>query len=151
MHPFSGDFAAQRNRALELVDTPWVLMLDADERVQPDLAEHLHRVVRSGADSASVHHLNLLEGDPTPFLWPDRHPRFFRSHFRYAGRVHEQLQGTRSTVYLPLSGPFIEHHKTRMEHYRDELRYAAIDPSVYSAEYLDSIRRRLREEGETLG
>jgi glycosyltransferase involved in cell wall biosynthesis len=40
-HKFSGDFAAQRNFALQHVTTPWALFLDADERVSPELGAEI--------------------------------------------------------------------------------------------------------------
>jgi glycosyltransferase involved in cell wall biosynthesis len=39
------NFAAQRNAALENVDAEWVLFVDSDERVPPDLAEEVRRVI----------------------------------------------------------------------------------------------------------
>jgi glycosyltransferase involved in cell wall biosynthesis len=44
-HPFN-NFANQRNTALEMVDSEWVLFVDADERVTPELAEEVNRVVQ---------------------------------------------------------------------------------------------------------
>lgn len=35
------DYAAQRNAALEIVQAKWILFLDADERVTPDLADEI--------------------------------------------------------------------------------------------------------------
>lgn len=43
-HPFR-DFADQRNVAISAVTTPWVLFVDADERVSPDLAAEICRTV----------------------------------------------------------------------------------------------------------
>jgi glycosyltransferase involved in cell wall biosynthesis len=34
--PWNGDFAAARNRALDLSTGEWILYIDADERVRPD-------------------------------------------------------------------------------------------------------------------
>lgn len=39
------NFAAQRNAALEVVEAEWVFFVDADERVPPDLADEVRRVV----------------------------------------------------------------------------------------------------------
>jgi glycosyltransferase involved in cell wall biosynthesis len=38
-------FGPQKNRALELATQPWVLSLDADERVPPELATQIRKVV----------------------------------------------------------------------------------------------------------
>ena len=43
-------FGPQKNRALQLATCPWVLSLDADERVSPELAQQIQRVVAANAD-----------------------------------------------------------------------------------------------------
>ena len=45
-------FGPQKNRALALAQHPWVLSLDADERVPPELAKQIRQVVMEGADNA---------------------------------------------------------------------------------------------------
>jgi glycosyltransferase involved in cell wall biosynthesis len=48
------NFAAQRNAALETVDTDWVLFLDADERATPALAEEVQQVIHyEGSEARS--------------------------------------------------------------------------------------------------
>ncbi|MGH2457375.1 MAG: glycosyltransferase family 2 protein [Chloroflexota bacterium] len=47
-------FPAQRNAALDLVKTDWVLFVDADERVTPALAEEIRAVIARAADDAPV-------------------------------------------------------------------------------------------------
>jgi glycosyltransferase involved in cell wall biosynthesis len=39
------NFSKQRNHALDLIESPWVLFVDADERVTPDLADEVRAVV----------------------------------------------------------------------------------------------------------
>lgn len=52
-HPFA-NFAEQRNAALEAAGTKWVLFVDADERVTPELASEVQRVVAyRGKDACS--------------------------------------------------------------------------------------------------
>ena len=50
-HAFS-DFASQRNAALDAVETEWVLFVDADERVTPDLAGEVLSVIGREGESA---------------------------------------------------------------------------------------------------
>ncbi len=45
-------FGPQKNRALDLVQFPWALSLDADERVTSDLAEKIRQVVLSDVGTA---------------------------------------------------------------------------------------------------
>jgi glycosyltransferase involved in cell wall biosynthesis len=51
LHPFEG-YAKQRNWALDNLpySTQWVLMLDADERVPPALADEITQVIRNDAN-----------------------------------------------------------------------------------------------------
>lgn len=139
---FDGNYAAQRNVGLERVRTPWVLMLDADEFVTPEMLPLLDRVTASGrVDGAWLHLLNRFEGEETPWLWPDRKLRLFKSGRLMAGRIHEGVQGVKRVAYLPLNGPFVVHSKTRAEHWDREDQYLDLDPTFYS----EDDARRIRE------
>ena len=48
---WDSDFAAQRNFALHHVETEWVLYLDADERINDELATSIKRAMQSPAKS----------------------------------------------------------------------------------------------------
>ncbi len=90
-------FGPQKNRVLSYASAPWVLSLDADERVTPDLAAEIQRLIVS-ADarpwyrmprSSSYCGRTLRRGG----WWPDYVTRLFR---RGAARfsqdqVHERL------------------------------------------------------------
>ncbi|MBR6636089.1 MAG: glycosyltransferase family 2 protein [Phascolarctobacterium sp.] len=49
---WDNDFAAQRNFALEHVDTEWVLYLDADERMNEELVRDIQNVVEKNHDNS---------------------------------------------------------------------------------------------------
>jgi len=53
------DYASQRNAALNEVryKYPWVLMLDADERVTPELAQEIHDVLSRPDDNAALYRM----------------------------------------------------------------------------------------------
>lgn len=44
-HPVTGDYAAARNWALTQVKSTWVLFVDADEQVSPQLAQEITRAI----------------------------------------------------------------------------------------------------------
>lgn len=70
IEPWRG-FPAQRNRALDLCHYPWVLFIDADERVEPDLASEIRA---------------LLSATPLAVgYWIPRHNRFFGQTLRGGG------------------------------------------------------------------
>ncbi|MCK6530236.1 glycosyltransferase family 2 protein [Myxococcota bacterium] len=83
-HPWEG-YAAQKNRAAALARHRWVLGLDADERVSPELAAELKAVLaRSGGGEASpvaytVPRRMVYLGRPMRGcgFWPDRRARVF--------------------------------------------------------------------------
>src|SRR5438105_12638273 len=89
VRPWPG-FAAQKNFALDQVTGHWILSLDADERVTPDLAQRIRRVlVDDGpADGYSVPRRNLFWGAWVRHggLYPDYQLRLFP---RGAGRFVE--------------------------------------------------------------
>jgi glycosyltransferase involved in cell wall biosynthesis len=70
IEPWRG-FPAQRNRALDLCAGAWVLFLDADERVMPDLADEIRAVLTGGTDRAG--------------FWIPRHNLFFGRRLQGGG------------------------------------------------------------------
>ena len=128
---FSSDwpgFGPQKNRALQLARFPWVLSLDADERVSPELALQIQRVVAEDADVAYeiprltqfcgrwIHHCGWT---------PDYVLRLFK---RDAARfsedlVHERVllaQGATARLSVPIlhySYPMPAHYWRKLEQY----------------------------------
>lgn len=95
-------FGPQKNRALALATGDWVLSLDADERVTPDLAREIQTVLRQADfDAYDMPRLSSFCGR---FIrhsgwWPDRVVRLFRrgtTRFTDA-TVHERVD-TRGPV-----------------------------------------------------
>ena len=98
--PLQGDFAAQRNFALSLCASAWVLSLDADERLPPQAWEAVRTEL--GAPRAAAYLLPRLTlyPDDRNFrmgygLWPDPQLRLFQreASLRYVNPVHEILTG----------------------------------------------------------
>ncbi|MBK9376358.1 MAG: glycosyltransferase family 2 protein [Holophagales bacterium] len=96
--PWEG-YVASRNRALALATHDWVLVLDADERVSPALAEDVRRLVETPGDAAGFRmpRLSHVGGQPIRHgVWsPDRKLRLgLRSRGLRAagGRVHEWIE-----------------------------------------------------------
>jgi glycosyltransferase involved in cell wall biosynthesis len=109
VRPWPG-FAAQKNFALEQATGDWILSLDADERVTPELADRIRRIVADDgpADGYSIPRRNLFWGAWVRHggLYPDYQLRLFR---RGAGRfvedaVHESVRvaGDVGTLAEPL-------------------------------------------------
>lgn len=100
--PF-GDFARQRNFALEQAEGEWVFFLDADERFTPELRAEL-RALLDGTPEHDVYAIPRRSMALGRFLeWhpggPDRPVRLMRRDggMRWTGEVHEIVEGARST------------------------------------------------------
>ncbi|MBN1807530.1 MAG: glycosyltransferase family 2 protein [Planctomycetes bacterium] len=108
-------YGGQKNRAVELASGPWVLSLDADERVSPDLAEEIRRAAENkSAVAYQIRRKNYYRGQWIRHggWWPDWTTRLFRKGKAAFSepRVHESLQVRGETGRL--SG-VIEHHSFR--------------------------------------
>ena len=121
-------FGPQKNRALALAQHPWVLSLDADERVPPELAKQIRQVVMEGADNAyEIPRLTQFCGHWIRHCgWtPDYVLRLFKrgsAHFT-DDLVHERVelrQGVPSRLTCPLlhySYPTPSHYWRKLEQY----------------------------------
>lgn len=105
-HPYESA-ARQKNWALALVQHPWVLILDADERVTPPLASAIRAVIEADGphDGYYLRRQSFFLGHPIRHCgWErDRVLRLFRAgRGRYDDRrVHELLQLDGSVAELP--------------------------------------------------
>ena len=106
-------FGRQKQAAIDRCREPWVLVLDADERIPPETQAAIRGVVSAGGEAAqgySFPRKNFFQGRWIRRMgwWPDRITRLFR---RCMGRmtdvpVHEAVEVDGRVV--PLESP-IEH------------------------------------------
>lgn len=98
-------FGPQKNRALEAATQAWVLSIDADERVTPELKQEILETLAAPTfDGYFVPRLSELCGQPIRHSgwWPDHVLRLFR---REKGRftqvpVHERVEMSGPTAKL---------------------------------------------------
>ena len=90
-HPWQNDFSYHRNQSIDYATGDWILILDADEELDPS-EHHMIRsaVRRKDIDAVSFIVYNKIQGGRTGFL--NSH-RLFRNkkEYRYSGIVHNQL------------------------------------------------------------
>ena len=85
-------FAEARNQAIEAATGDYMLVLDADERLDPATAHHIRETADAGQfDVAYLHFENVGETGSTRRRWIA--PRLYRMTpgIRYIGRIHEQV------------------------------------------------------------
>lgn len=121
-------FGPQKGRALALATLPWVLSLDADERVTPELAQQICQAVAQNADEAyALPRLTQFCGQWIHHCgWtPDYVVRLFRRENACfsADLVHEQVlvtEARNSKLNAPLlhfSYPTPGHYWRKLEQY----------------------------------
>ncbi|WP_368643155.1 glycosyltransferase family 2 protein [Castellaniella ginsengisoli] len=121
-------FGPQKNRALDLATGDWVLSIDADEQVTPELAQAIQAAVQApDADAYRIARLSRFCGRWIRHSgwWPDYVVRLFR---RNAGRftdaaVHERVQVRGRTGTL--RGHFLHDPYASLEVFIDKInRYS---------------------------
>lgn len=98
--------AAQKNYAIPLAEYPWVFLLDADERVTPELEEEIRALFDAGEpekDAYWIKRRNILFGRVMRHggQQTDKVIRLFRRECRYQDRrVHAEIEGWGSIGHL---------------------------------------------------
>ncbi len=127
--PWKG-FAAQKNSAIDHATSEWVLSLDADEELSPDLACEIEALLDGEPPFSAyrIPRLNHFLGRPLRHggYWPDPKLRLFRSGAaRFAERpVHETME-TDGPVGT-LTNPLLHHCYPTFEDYIEHMnRYSS--------------------------
>jgi tetratricopeptide (TPR) repeat protein len=97
-HPWQNDFSFHRNQSIEYATGDWILILDADEELDPKEHEIIRSAIkRKDIDSISFVVYNKIQSGRIGFL--NSH-RLLRNHkgFKYSGIVHNQLEVTGKTL-----------------------------------------------------
>jgi glycosyltransferase involved in cell wall biosynthesis len=119
---------AQRNHAIGRITTPWVFVLDADERCTPELAAEIARVVATPGNHAAfrVPRRNFFLGKEIRHGgWgSDRPVRLFKKELRYnASLVHEHVDVTGEVGAL--KNPLLHYTYTSLDQYFEKFnRYS---------------------------
>lgn len=127
--PWTDDFAVARNRSLQFATQPWILVLDADEALDPSSVEPIRSLLFEpprGISLIRYHYTNQLDNFPHPF--PLGHPAredgaigFYRTsdlrlfpndkRIRFEGAIHETVEENVAHAGYPhLRTELIIHH-----------------------------------------
>ena len=128
-------YPGQRNAALAAVTTPWTFFVDADERVTPDLAAEIHRVVEDESRVGWwVPRKNIIVGKwiRGGGWYPDYQLRLMRTdRARYdpTREVHEVVLLQGEAGYL--QHPLVHYNYDTWTQFREkQRRYAAFEVRV---------------------
>lgn len=136
-HPFES-FAAQRNAALEAVDARWIFFVDADERVTPELADEVRRVIRYEGEQARAgwwvprHNYMIGHRMRGGGWYPDYQLRLLRkgkARYDPAHPVHEIVLLDGQAGYL--EHPFIHYNYDTVRQFRRKMgRYTDFEARI---------------------
>ncbi len=137
VHPFE-NFAAQRNAALQAVNADWVLFVDADERVSPELAAEIQAVLQNPQYLGyNIPRHNYIFGKLTRYTgwYPDHQLRLLkRDAARYDPnvRVHEVVILTNDALPGVLQNPLIHYNYRDLAQFiRKQRYYAKLDAEIW--------------------
>ena len=130
-------YTAQKNYALELCAKDWILSLDADEEVSPELVEEIRAVLAGGMsaggyfDGYSMPRRNLFLGRWMKHggFYPDPKLRLFRRGQAYStGRdPHDRFEMKESKRAGRLKGALIHHTYPTLNLYLEHMnRYSSV-------------------------
>lgn len=158
-HPFENDFSAQKNRAIEALDTDWVYLHDPDERLEPTLLEIMPMLIDSGEgqgqqmlmhsgivcipgdleedevaeyDCFGIARRNYIDGIQTE-IYPDYQYRLFRNYCRFEKPVHEEIVGFKRRTEIDYKRETLEEPaRLNILHYKSSDKQTSQD-SLYDA------------------
>lgn len=109
--PWRDDFAAARNESLRHATKDWILVLDADQTLDPASHDEIRRLMETlGLVGYLVRQLDHTGDGVIEHLTPRLFPN--RPELRYVGRLHEQLVCGPADLplHLALSGVILHRH-----------------------------------------
>ncbi|MDP3888720.1 MAG: glycosyltransferase family 2 protein [bacterium] len=124
------DFSSQRNFALSKVQTNWVLFLDPDEEVTPELAKEIQKAIKTDAfDAYRFPRKNIIFGKWIEHSgwYPDFQTHLFKkAKGKYVEKVHEQVEIEGKIG--DLTSPFLHHNYDSISHYLEKgMRYTTLE------------------------
>jgi glycosyltransferase involved in cell wall biosynthesis len=125
---FAGHYGNQKNRAIELADTDWVLFLDPDERLSKKCLQGLDEMINQDEhDCFSFPRINYVENEIDISRGGDHQDRLFRTYCRYIRATHEEIVGFKNRSRTDDISLAIEHRKPFERHSKRNNSYILFD------------------------
>lgn len=139
---FCGDFADARNYGISQAKGEWILSIDTDELLSPELVHEIPKLIQNkGVDGYWIGCKTYISSDrylKHGLFYPDRHLRLFRNQtkYRYQGQIHEQPNVPKERTADVRLGVdilhFPQHPKyTKLSDFRNLLPYMHIQAEYY--------------------
>ena len=136
-------FSAQKQHAVDLATNDWILSLDSDEYLSPELIQELTNLKKSLDDKHcySLPRLNFYCGKwmKGGGLYPDRQLRLFhRKHAKWSSsKVHEKIEVNSGIIIQKLSSDLMHHSiENKEQHIKDIERYSSLAAIAVSYTHL---------------
>lgn len=120
------DFSSQRNFGLEKIQSEWVLVLDADERISDELKNEIKKeLLAPGFEGYRLPRKNYFLGKWIKYCgwYPDYCLRLFKkTNVKYSGLVHESLiiqgsTGNLKNALIHFTYRNLAHYLNKANHY----------------------------------
>ena len=146
----------QKNFGFGKATNEWVLSLDADERLTPELCKEIIEVLRKNPSEIQAYRIprkNIIFGKwiEHSLWWPDYQVRLFRKgKGQYAAeKVHQQLQvqgeiGTLKEAFLHENYQSISQYLQKMDRYTENEAKALLKDNVHM-HWIDMLRLPVRD------
>lgn len=134
-HDWAG-YSEQKNYANSLATHQWLLSMDADEALSPELRDSLLRLKERELNSATVYSVNRLNNYCGQWIrhcgwYPDARVRLWHKGVaQWDGLVHEELHYTVHVKHAKLKGDLLHYSFYSFEDYAQrQVRYASLAAS----------------------
>lgn len=146
----------QKNFGFGKATNEWILSLDADERLTPELSKEIIEVLRKNPSEINGYRIprkNIIFGKwiEHSLWWPDYQVRLFRKEKgQYAAeKVHQQLQvqgevGTMKEAFLHENYQSISQYLQKMDRYTENEAKALLKDNVHM-HWIDMLRLPVRD------
>lgn len=136
VHPWPG-YVAQKNAALQRCSQPWILFLDADEEVSPELDKTIRELFQNGEPTEGgfdINRFNFYLGQWIRHAWhPEWRLRLARKKCaQWVGQeVHERLEVTGKVKKI--RGNLFHYSFCSVEdHFLNSIRFARLSANSYA-------------------